>query len=49
MIALSQLAELLEGAAVTNISILILVFITLTAMKKKIMSMHSKMFGINRK
>lgn len=47
MITLPQLTELLGWAAVINLSFLVLVFITLTAMKKTIMPMHSKMFGIN--
>lgn len=47
MITLPQLTELLGWAVIINLSFLILVFITLTTMKKKIMSIHSKMFGIN--
>lgn len=46
MITLSQLTELLGWVSVVNIFVLFLIFITLTTIKKTVISIHSKMFDI---
>ena len=47
MITLQQLTELLGWASVVNIGFLLLVFITLTAMKGMYITVHKKMFGMS--
>ena len=44
--SLTQLTELLGWVSVLNISVLILATVLLTGMKKTLLSIHSRMFGI---
>jgi hypothetical protein len=49
MITLSQLTELLGWASIINIAFLTLATLSIILMREKISSIHSKMFGIDKK
>ena len=49
MITLSQLTELLGWASIINIAFLTLATLSIILMREKISSIHSKMFGVDKK